>query len=147
MDKYFISLPFSSYDSIMIVAVDGTGKKHDLGLRDVLYNFRYLCQRNRAGIRRPAAKHIGFYVSGGPKAIVYWAIVDNIVESSDNRCYNIESIMRLNRPIPLGTIPPNFSGGGVEIPLEKFFNLRSVEDIYGSNEPALNRQDLPTVTR
>jgi hypothetical protein len=114
----------------MIVAVDGTGKKHDLGLKDVLYNFRYLCQRNSGAIRRPTSKHIGFYVSGGPKKILYWAIVSRIRESSKQRCYYLEAIMMLKSPIPLGTIPPNFSGGGIEISLDSFFHIRSVDEIY-----------------
>lgn len=124
------TIPFSSYNNIMVVAVDGTGKKHPLGLKDVLFNFRYLCQKNVDLIKRPATKYIGFYVSGGPKKVKYWAIVDSIVETEDRRYYNLESIILMKKPIPLGTIPPNFSGGGVEIPLKAFFEISNLDEIY-----------------
>ena len=127
-----IEIPFSSFDNVMIVAVDGTGKNHPLGLRDVLFNFRYLCQANGsvAGINRPATRYIAFYVSGGPKAIVYLSIVERIFEKGDQRYYYLESISKLRHPIPLGKTPPYFSGGGIQLSLKDFMRLENVDEIY-----------------
>ena len=127
-----VDIPFESHSTVMVVAVDGTGKKHHLGLKDVLYNFRYLCQANGTVTRvnRPAAKHIAFYVSGGPKAIVYYATVENIVEDNDQRCYYLDSISKLKDPIPLGKIPPNFSGGAVHLSIRNFMRLNNTDEIY-----------------
>lgn len=123
-----MNVQITSYNA-MVVTVDGTGKHH-LGLSDVLYSFGYECQKNNGHINRPNCKFAFFYVSGGPKKIIYWAIVERIIETDTKRIYLLECIMKLKRPIPLGTIPPNFSGGAIEIPLNDIFKIENMDDLY-----------------
>jgi len=125
-----ITIPFSSFCNAMIVTVDGTGK-HPLGLKDVLYNFKYECQKNDSKyINRPACKYIFFYVSGGPKKIVYWSIVSYIIETAKKRIYFLESLMKLKKQIPLGKIPPNFKGGALEVSLDVLFKVNNMDELY-----------------
>lgn len=125
-----ITIPFSSYSNAMIVTVDGT-EKHPLGLKDVLYNFKYECQRNDGKyINRPACKFIFFYVSGGAKKMLYWAIVNFITESTQKRIYFLESIMKLKKPVPLGSVPPVFSGGAISVPVDIPFKIKNMDELY-----------------
>jgi len=125
-----VTVPFSSFSRAMIVTVDGAGN-HPLGLKDVLYNFKYECQRNDdTRINRPASKFIFFYVSGGPKKLLYWAIVNFITETLKKRIYFLEAIMKLKKPVPLGSIPPVFSGGALEVPIDIPFKIKSMDELY-----------------
>ncbi len=122
--------PFTSFSHAMIVCVDGTGK-HPRGLGDVLHNFKYECQRNGyKRSNRPACKHIFFYVSGGAKQLLYWAIVDFITETSSKRTYFLEAIMKMKKPVPLGAIPPIFNGGALQVPLDVPFKIDNMDKLY-----------------
>ena len=133
-------IPFSSEDSIMIVAVRGTDDYHH-GWQHVLENFYYECGRNNGSFRRrPATPYIAFYRTKDPKAITHWGRVKEITEGDEWRTYKLRSLVQLDTPIPVGKIPPNFSGGCVEMPLEEFFKIKDLDQVYSKNRISKNPQ-------
>jgi hypothetical protein len=125
-------IPIVSESDILIVAV--SGKVDDnlhRGWRHVLDNFFYECQANENfRFRRAANRFIAFYLSSAPMAIVYWATVEKITEKDGYRRYHLKSITKLNNYIVKGKTLPLFSGGGVSIPLEIFFKIKNLDEIY-----------------
>jgi len=127
-----MSIPILFQNQIMIVTVRGTIDKSNFkGWRHVLENFYYECTANDGKYnRRPETGFIAFYRSHVPKAITHWGNVSNITEKDGIRRYHLGSLMKLKSFIKKGEIPPVFSGGGISIPLEEFFILKNLDELY-----------------
>lgn len=127
-------IQFDSISNILVVAVRGhidATPDAPKGWRHILEHFYYECQKNDDRyIRRTASKFIAFYRTHSPQAITHWATVKRITEKDNSRRYYLDAVMKLDNNIPKGDIPPNFSGGGLTIPLATFFKLRNTDELY-----------------
>lgn len=134
-------IPFTS-ENVMIVSSNGA-RMYDYGWHKVLENFEYRCPKNDGTYnRRIASPYIAFYRTYDPKAITHWARVERITEDETYRVYELKTLTKLSKPIPIGKIPPGFSGGCVEISFDNLFTISNMDEIYSKYRKQDNEIDL-----